>query len=320
MASRRWMASGWRGSSSSVTALSRVSGSVSSASASRASADRVSLVRCDRYLRAMRSRAGSAGQPVAARPDQLVHLVGGHPVVLGVVEHGQQHVQVVERVGQPDLAGQPQVQVGRRAPFLRRERLAFRGHGPAERLEESAGQVLAAAAAQGGDVDFERDLVLGECGARVAAAGQRGAEGFFQRHGKHAGGGVRAVVDVLGEFAVARPVPAGRPADQGHRVDLEQQRGGAALGGRLGVEHMRRAGRGSISLQPVGVLVQQVPEVRGGRPGGGDGQQHSVIVPGLRRARWRAWRPSPGARRRWSCRGRGGPYGASAGAARCAAR
>ena len=42
------------------------------------------------------------GEPARTGPDQLVDLVGADPVVLAVVEHGQQDVQVVERVGQPE--------------------------------------------------------------------------------------------------------------------------------------------------------------------------------------------------------------------------
>ena len=137
------------------------------------------------------------------------------------------------------------------------------------------GQRGAAAAAQRRHVDAERDAAVGELGLGVAAAGQRGPEGLLEGHREHAGGRVRAVVDVLGELAAAR---FGLAADQGDGIDLEQQRGGAAPGRRLGIEDVRRTRRGVERLQPVGVLVQQVPEVGRGRPGGGDRQQHQVIV------------------------------------------
>jgi hypothetical protein len=194
--------------------------------------------------------------------------------VLGVVEHGQQHVQVVERVGQADLAGQPQVQVRRRAPLGWLQGLAGGLDGPAERLEDAFGQLRAALTAQRRYLDAERDPAFGELGLGVAATGQRGPEGLLEGHRQHAGSGVRAVVDVLGELPVARFRPA---ADQGDGVDLEHQRGGAAPGGRLGIKDVRRTRRGLERLQPVGVLVQQVPEVRRGRPGGGDRQQHTSL-------------------------------------------
>jgi hypothetical protein len=65
--------------------------------------------------------------------------------------------------------------------------------------------------------------------------------------------------------------------DQRHRVDLQQQRGRAPLGGRLGVEDVRRAVGGREHLRLVGMLVQQEAEVGGGAlwgTGGTDRQEH----------------------------------------------
>ena len=87
-------------------------------------------------------------EPAAARADQLVDLVVADPVVLRVVQHGQQHVQVVERIGEPDACGQPDVEVARLAP-LGHGRIELPGRGldlPAERLEQAAQQVGPAAA------------------------------------------------------------------------------------------------------------------------------------------------------------------------------
>jgi hypothetical protein len=110
----------------------------------------------------------------------------------------------------------------------------------------------------------------------LTTTGERGAEGLLDRHREQAGGGVRAVVDVLGEFGVAAlvlvPVV---PPDQGDRVDLEQQRSRAPLWRRLRVEDVCLASRNGERLQPVRVLVQQVPQVGCWRAGGGDGQQHT---------------------------------------------
>ncbi|RPK56768.1 hypothetical protein EES43_23390 [Streptomyces sp. ADI96-02] len=50
---------------------------------------------------------GVSGQPALTGPQQLVHLVGRHPVVLGVVEHRQQDVELAQGVGQPQLALPP---------------------------------------------------------------------------------------------------------------------------------------------------------------------------------------------------------------------
>ena len=223
----------------------------------------------------MSSFSGWPAEPVAAGPDQLVDLLGGHPVVLGVVEHGQQHVQVVQRVRQPQLAGQPQVEIRGVAPLCWLERLAACVDAPAEGAEDTVGERGAAAAAQGRNPDLQRDAGGGQVRAGVAAAGERGAERFLDRHREQAGSGVGPVVDVLAEFAVAVLVAA----DQRDRVDLEQQRGRTPLRRRLRVEDVRLTSRYGERLRPVRVLVQQVPQVGRGRAGGGDGQQHTPLCP-----------------------------------------
>ena len=215
------------------------------------------------------------GQPVAAGPDQLVDLLGGHPVVLGVVEHGQQHVQVVERVGQPELAGQPQAEVRGVTPLARREGAALGVDGPAEGPEDALRERAAAPAAQGRDVQFQREGFGGQGGTRVAAAGERGAEGLLDRHREQAGGGVRPVVDVLAE----RGARALAVADEADRVDLEQQRGGTSPWRGLGIEDVRLTSRDGERLGPVRVLVQQEPQVGRWRAGGGDGQEHTALCP-----------------------------------------
>ncbi len=57
---------------------------------------------CDQVLLRM------VRQPALAGAQQLVHLVGPLPVVLRLVEHRQEHVQLVESVGEPQRAGQPE--------------------------------------------------------------------------------------------------------------------------------------------------------------------------------------------------------------------
>src|SRR5690606_32449177 len=93
------------------------------------------------------------------------------------------------------------------------------------------------------------------------------------------GGRGGAVVDVLGEGGVgcAAAALALAPADQGHRVHLEQQRHRAAFLVGLGVEDVRPPAGGGERLRLVGMLVQQETEVgRGalGNAGGADRQEH----------------------------------------------
>ena len=183
------------------------------------------------------------GQPVAAGPDQLVHLVGRHPVVLGVVEHGQQHVQVVERVGQPQLAGQPQVQVRGVAPFGGRERLAARvdaasrggrRRGPrGRRRRGSAARGRAARAGWGPAASSGR-------------ASQRPVSAVRKASLIATASRLEAAYGRSLTYWASSPPPAlavTAVADQGDRVDLEQQRGRAPLRRRLRVEDVRRARR-----------------------------------------------------------------------------
>ena len=55
----------------------------------------------------IRSWSGCADQPAPAGPEQLVDLVGALPVVLGLIEHREQDVELVQGVGQTDDARQP---------------------------------------------------------------------------------------------------------------------------------------------------------------------------------------------------------------------
>ena len=224
-------------------------------------------------------RLGVIGEPALARAHQLVDLVGALPVVLRLVQHGEQHVELVEGVGEPDGAGQPEPDVARVAPL--RDRLVERDRlgldRPAERLEEPVRDVGATAARQHRDRDLERDGGVGELLARPAGAAARGAEHVGHRDAEQRRGGVRPVVDVLREAEVGR-VARPRPR-QSHGVDVEDERGRAALVGGLGVEDGDGAeGLGEL-LHPVGVLVEQVAQVGRRGVGGRDGEEHSGIVP-----------------------------------------
>jgi hypothetical protein len=222
---------------------------------------------------------GVPGEPAAARADQLVHLVGGHPVVLRVVEHGQEHVQVVERLGQPQAAREPQVDVRGFSPAgeLRVQRHRGRGHLPAQRREQLSGQRGTAAAGQGGHVQVKRNRGRGQLRPGVTPAGHCGPEHLGQRHRQHAGRRVRAVVHVLAQGEGLGGLPAGAP-DERDRIHVEQQRCRAPAGCRFGVEDMRlpRCDREAVHL--LRMLVQQEAQVGGWIHGGGDGDKHSVSL------------------------------------------
>ena len=217
-------------------------------------------------------------QPGAARAQQLVDLVGALPVVLRLVEHRQQYVELVERIGEPDLAGQPEPDIPGVAPLWEalvqrdRDRLDL----PAQGFEEPMGQRGATTAGQHRDLDLQRDRGVGQILVRPASAAARRTEHVGEGHSQQGGGCVRSVVDVLREAEVWRVLCA-RPG-QPDRVDVEKQRRRAPVLGRFGIEHDRGSERLLELLDPVGMLVQQVPEISGRSPvceGCGDRQQHA---------------------------------------------
>ncbi len=223
----------------------------------------------------------SDSQPSPAR-SSLSTSSGATRVVLGVVENRQQDVQVAQRLGEGQrLRIEDETHVPRVAPLreLRVQRDRFGRHRPAERLEELTYELGTAPGRDRGHLDVQRACLVREFGLRPALAPHRAAEHGAQRDREQRGGSVRAVVDVLRERRVRRTAASLALAapDERHRVDLQQQRGRAALGGRLGVEDVRGAvGRGE-PLRVVGMLVQQVAEVGRGTfrgAGGADRQEH----------------------------------------------
>ena len=60
---------------------------------------------------------GVVGEPGATRVQQFVDLVGPLPVVLGLVENREQHMELAEGVGEPDDPAEPKPDVARVAPL-----------------------------------------------------------------------------------------------------------------------------------------------------------------------------------------------------------
>ena len=89
---------------------------------------------------------------------------------------------------------------------------------------------------------------------------------------------------------------AGAPAaHEAHGVEVEQQGGGAALGGGFGVEYVGLAPGHLHALQARGVLVEQVAKVGGRLVGDSDGQEHGAGgARGRRGAQQRRRQATPG--------------------------
>ena len=91
-----------------------------------------------------------AVQPAFAALEKLLDFVLADPVVLVIVQHWDQHIEVIEQRLQPSVTGEFQGHIGRRlagqsAAILYRLSL----DGPAQRFEELSDQTHAAARRQG---------------------------------------------------------------------------------------------------------------------------------------------------------------------------
>ena len=198
-------------------------------------------------------------QPVAALFQKLGDLVVADPVVLVVVEHGKQDIEMRQEVLEEHLTGDVGIDVAtlppRREGGIQRDR---RGRDVvAEGLEEAMDHRLPARGWKHRDVRMQWDGGRRELGSVLAAAVHRGAVQLRDRHAQERRRHIRPIVHVLGERE-----PIGCPAaHQRDGIDFEQQGGRAALFGGLRIEDMRLAEGQRDRPQVAGVLVQQVPEV-----------------------------------------------------------
>jgi hypothetical protein len=219
--------------------------------------------------------SGMGRQPRAALVEQLASLVLADPVVLVVVEHRQQHVEMRQQVGEPHPARETDRQVPTGAPG---RELVIEGEGGrldlvAEGLEQRPQHRLAASDRQHRHLDLERERGVGERRPLVAAPRHRRAEHLAHHDAQERRRHVGPVVHVAREGERLLPLPAST-AHQPDRIDLDHHRRGAAPLPRFGEEHVSIAERERDRAHVLGVLVQQVPEV--GRRGvaGGDREEH----------------------------------------------
>jgi hypothetical protein len=180
------------------------------------------------------------------------------PVMLLVVEHRDEHVEMVEKFGQSlggvDFHGEE----GRRPPVGEAavERVGGDGKLVPEGFEESLEKVFAAAARQGSDARGERNGHRDQFGPGLADAGEGSTKHLRDGDREHRRGDVGSVIDVLVEGALAALSP-----DEGNRVDIEKQGGGAAGVGCLGVENVGVPKGKGERLHLGGVLVQKIAQV-----------------------------------------------------------
>jgi hypothetical protein len=215
-------------------------------------------------------------EPPLAVAQQLLDLVVADPVVLLVVQHRHQHVQVREQLGEPLRSRERDREVAAVAPLGRQrgiERVRLGRHRPPERLEQPAQELVAAAAGQHRDARLERDRRRRDVGPVLRLPAERRPIHLRDGDAQERRGDVRAIVHVLREQPALALGPA-PPAHEPHRIHVEHERRGAPFGRGLGIHHVRLPERELEALRPRGVLVQQVAEVRRRPVRRRDGEQH----------------------------------------------
>ena len=152
-------------------------------------------------------------QPLSSDADQLVCLVGSHPVVLHVVEDRQQHVEVPKGTLHRVFPGERQRhEVGvspRRQVRIKLHR--YRGHIPAQRLEQPTRQFRIAATRNHRNRDGQREFGSDEFRVRLARSRQRGAKQLRQSNREYGRRRIRPIVDILTQRKVVATLAASIP-------------------------------------------------------------------------------------------------------------
>jgi hypothetical protein len=197
------------------------------------------------------------GQPARSPGQKLVHLVAADVVMLVVIQHRDEDVEVRQQVGEPHGCPEADVEVAAVAPlrelFVKEQAVGF--DLVAEGGEQPRDHVLAAAASQHGKGGLEGNGGGCRLGTLPTASGHGAAEDVGDGDAEQRRGDVRPVVHVLGKGA-ALSRRALLPPDQADGVDVQQQSGSAALVGGLGIEDVDLTEVQAEGLQPRRVLVE----------------------------------------------------------------
>ena len=138
-------------------------------------------------------------QPAAALGQQLLDLLSVDVVVLLQVQHGDQHVEVVEEIGQAARRLQPQRDVGARPPVGHRlvERQRLDRDPVSQRREQALDEVGAPAHRQRRHQRGQRDRLLHQLRTLLAPPAERRAQRLRDRHRQERRGRIGSIVDVL---------------------------------------------------------------------------------------------------------------------------
>jgi hypothetical protein len=216
---------------------------------------------------------GVGTEPLAALVEELLDLATLHPVVLVVVHHRKQDVEVAKEFPNPHGPHDPEVEVATITPgrevVIKRDR--GRGHLVPQGFEQPADELFTSPAGHDRKVRLEREGSLGKLGPVLASSRECRTEQLGDRDAHERGGDVRSVVHVVGE---RERLPAASTPDQADRVDFQQERHRAPLGGRFRIQDVRLPVGDVDRPDVLGILVQKETEVGCRRGRGRDREEH----------------------------------------------
>ena len=195
-------------------------------------------------------------EPAFPFAEQFVDLFLADPVMLPIVEHWDQHVEVPEKIPQSNIALNFHIKEGRRAFFRERRRRGVVSKGREKGLDQS----WATGHRNRHDPGFQGQrlickplAILGlPCHGLVVRAGDGDREQRIRDIGP--------VVDVVGQQPVPLPFSAAHHRDWIH-IEVEE---GGRFPGRGGGVKDQRLTYGYLALeQAIRMLAQQEPQVAG---------------------------------------------------------
>jgi hypothetical protein len=232
-------------------------------------------------------------EPPLAVAQQFLDLVFADPVVLRVVEHGDEDIKVGQQIAQPATLAKRDAEVGALAPVREPgvERMGFRIDFVAQRFEECSEKELTTSRGKGGDVRLQGQWRVDEVRSLLGTTPECRSIYPRDRDAKERRRRIGAVVDVLVERA------GSSPPDEAHGIDVEEQGSRAPAGRSLRIEHVSFP-KGQLELlRPGRVLMEQIPEVGRRRLLVGDGQEHLSNIGGKQTLQHPRWNDSRGGRR-----------------------
>ena len=178
-------------------------------------------------------------QPAFASIQQLPDLVLTYPIMLFIVEHGNEHVQMRKQFLKANRRGDFDGVVRRSSPFrkllVKHSTVGF--HNVAEWLEELLQQVNSSTRGDNRKVRGEWNRRIGEALAFFTSSAHSGRKHLAQGDAQERVRSIGSIVDILLQLTAIAGRPA-TPSYQRDRIDFHEQSNGATLRRRFRVEDM----------------------------------------------------------------------------------